>query len=73
MARIQKIGRVTFRELSKEEALQEYGSSPVFLDSQPASLEQAAKATVPDDAARLAKERSVLAEGGIGKMRQFAE
>jgi len=73
MGRIRKIGQVTFRELSKEEALQEYGSSLVFLDSRPASLGQAAKATMPDGVARLAKERSVLAEGDVGKMRQFAE
>ena len=44
MAEVQKIGRVTFRELTNEEALQKYGSSFVFVGSRPASLEQAAKA-----------------------------
>ena len=44
MAEIQKIGRVTFRELTNEEALQKYGSSFVCVGSRPASLEQAAKA-----------------------------
>jgi len=31
MAKVRKIGRVTFRELTNEEALQEYGSSFVFV------------------------------------------
>jgi hypothetical protein len=31
MAKLRKIGRVTFRELTNEEALQEYGSSFVFV------------------------------------------
>jgi hypothetical protein len=31
MAKLRKIGRVTFRELTNEEALQEYGSSLVFV------------------------------------------
>lgn len=44
MAEIQKIGRVTFRKLTNEEALQKYGGSFVFVGSRPASLEQAAKA-----------------------------
>jgi hypothetical protein len=46
MAEIQKIGRVTFHELTNEEALQKYGSSFVFVGSRPASLEQAAKAKI---------------------------
>jgi hypothetical protein len=72
-AEVQKTGMATFRTLSNEEALQECCSPFVFLDSRPASLEQGAKATMPDGVARLAKERSVLAEGDVGKMRQFAE
>jgi len=44
MAEIQKIGRVTFRRLTNEEALKEFGSSFVFVGYRPASLEQAAKA-----------------------------
>ena len=31
MAEIQRIGRVTFRELTNEEALREYGTSFVFV------------------------------------------
>ena len=31
MAKVRKIDRVTFRELTNEEALQEYGSSFVFV------------------------------------------
>jgi hypothetical protein len=43
MAKVQKIGRVTFRELTNEEALREYGSSFVFVGQEkPASLRQAA-------------------------------
>lgn len=44
MAEIQKIGRHTYRRLTNEEALKEFGSSLVFVGSRPASLEQAAKA-----------------------------
>jgi hypothetical protein len=44
MAEVQKIGTVTFRKLTNEEALQKYGSSFVFVGSKSASLEQAAKA-----------------------------
>ncbi len=44
MAKVRKVGRVTFRKLTNEEALQKYGSSFVFVGSRPASLEQAAKA-----------------------------
>jgi hypothetical protein len=44
MAGVQKIGRVTFRRLTTEEALKEYGSSFVFVGSRPAILEQAATA-----------------------------
>ena len=73
MAKVQKIDRVTFRTLTNEEALAKYDSSFVFVGTPPASLGQAAKATMPDGVARLAKERSVLAEGDVGKMRQFAE
>ena len=43
MAKVRKVGRVTFRELTNEEALQKYGSSFVFVGPRPASLEQAAK------------------------------
>ena len=42
MAEVQKIGRVTFRKLSNEEALKKYGSSLVFVGCRSASLEQAA-------------------------------
>jgi len=44
MTEVQKIGTVTFRKLTNEEALQKYGSSFVFVGSKSASLEQAAKA-----------------------------
>ena len=56
MAEIQKIGRVTFRELTSEEALQKYGSSFVFVGSRPASLKQAAKAAGDRAVKRLAEE-----------------
>ena len=56
MAEIQKIGRVTFRRLTNEEALKEYGSSFVFVGSQPASLGQAAKAAGGRAVMRLANE-----------------
>jgi hypothetical protein len=36
MAKVRKIGRVTFRTLTNEEALQEYGSSFVFVGTPPA-------------------------------------
>jgi len=35
--RVRKISRVTFRELTNEEALREYGSSFVFVGTPPAS------------------------------------
>lgn len=44
MAKETKIGNVTFRELTNEEAVAKYGSSFVFVGSKPASLEQAATA-----------------------------
>lgn len=44
MAEVQKIGNVTFRKLTNEEALQKNGSSFVFVGAKSASLEQAAKA-----------------------------
>jgi len=56
MAEIQKIGRVTFRRLTNEEALQKYGSSLVFVGSQPASLKQAARAAGDRAVKRLAEE-----------------
>jgi len=56
MAEVQKIGRVTFRRLTNEEALQKYGSSLVFVGSQPASLEQAARAAGDRAVKRLAEE-----------------
>ena len=56
MAEIQKIGRLTFRELTNEEALQKYGSSFVFVGSRPASLEQTAKAAADRAVKRLANE-----------------
>lgn len=56
MAEIQKIGRVTFRELTNEEALQKYGSSFVFVGSRPASLEQAANGAGDRAVKRLAEE-----------------
>ena len=40
MAEVQKIGNVTFRELTNEEALQKYGRSFVFVGSQPASADK---------------------------------
>jgi hypothetical protein len=36
MAEVKKIGRVTFRKLTDEEALAEYGSSFVFVGTPPA-------------------------------------
>jgi hypothetical protein len=36
MAKVRKIGRVTFRELTNEEALREYGTSFVFVGTPPA-------------------------------------
>jgi hypothetical protein len=36
MAKVRKIGRVTFRDLTKEEALREYGTSLVFVGTPPA-------------------------------------
>lgn len=56
MAEIQKIGRVTFRRLTNEEALKEFGSSFVFVGSRPASLEQAATAAGDRAVKRLAEE-----------------
>jgi hypothetical protein len=56
MAKVQKIGRVTFRELTNEEALQKYGSSFVFVGARPASLGQAAKAAGSRSVKRLAEE-----------------
>jgi hypothetical protein len=35
MAKVRKIGRVTFRELTNEEALREYGTSFVFVGTPP--------------------------------------
>lgn len=45
MAKETKIGRVTFRELTNEEARAKYGASFTLVGSKPASLEQAATAT----------------------------
>jgi hypothetical protein len=56
MAEVQQIGRVTFRRLANEEALQKYGSSLVFVGSRPASLKQAARAAGDRAVKRLAKE-----------------
>ncbi len=56
MAEIQKIGNVTFRTLTNEEALQKYGSSFVFVGSRPAWLEQAATAAGDRALKRLAEE-----------------
>ena len=56
MAKVRKVGRVTFRELTNEEALQKYGSSFVFVGSRPESLEQAAKAAGDRAVKRLAEE-----------------
>lgn len=56
MAEIQKIGRHTYRRLTNEEALKEFGSSFVFVGSRPASLEQAAKAAGDRAVKRLAEE-----------------
>ena len=67
MAKVQKIGCVTFRELTDEEALQKYGSSFVFVGSRPASLEQAAKTAMLDGMKQLAKDCPVGVEGGVGK------
>jgi hypothetical protein len=36
MAKVRQVGRVTFRELTNEEALREYGSSFVFVGTPPA-------------------------------------
>jgi hypothetical protein len=56
MAKVQKIGCVTFRELTNEEALHRHGSSFVFAGSRPASLEQAVKAAGDGAVKRLAEE-----------------
>jgi hypothetical protein len=56
MAKVRKVGRVTFRELTDEEAVQKYGSSFVFVGSRPASLEQAATAAGDRAVKRLAEE-----------------
>lgn len=56
MAEVQKIGRVTFRRLTNEQALQKFGSSLVFVGSSPASLEQAARAAGDRAVKRLAEE-----------------
>jgi hypothetical protein len=56
MAKVRKVGRVTFRELTNEEALREYGSSFVFVGSRPASLDQAAKVAGDRAVKRLAEE-----------------
>jgi hypothetical protein len=56
MAETQKIGRVTFRRLTNEEALRKYGSSFVFVGSRPASLEQAAGAEGEPAVKRLAED-----------------
>lgn len=55
MAEVQKIGNVTFRELTNEEALQKYGRSFVFVGSRAASLEQAAAAAGDRAVKRLAE------------------
>ena len=73
MAKVQKIGRVTFRRLTNEEALKEYGSSFVFVGSRPASLEQAAKTAMLDGMKQLAKDCPVEVEGGIGATWGFAK
>ena len=67
MAEIQKIGRVDFRELTNEEALQKYGSSFVLVGARPTSLEQAARAAMLHGMKQLAKECPVEVEGGVGK------
>jgi hypothetical protein len=36
MPKVRKVGRVTFRELTNEEALREYGTSFVFVGAPPA-------------------------------------
>jgi len=36
MAEVKKVGRVTFRKLTDEEALREYGTSFVFVGTPPA-------------------------------------
>ena len=66
MAEIQKIGRVTFRELTNEESLQRYGSSFVFVGSRPDSLEQEPKAAGDRAVKRLAGERRRGGHGGDG-------
>jgi hypothetical protein len=38
MAEVKKIGRVTFRELTNEEALREYGTSFVFVGRPPNAI-----------------------------------
>jgi hypothetical protein len=42
MAEVKKIGRVTFRKLTDEEALREYGTSFVFVGTPPARPPQGA-------------------------------
>ena len=56
MAEVKKIGRHTYRRLTNEEALREYGRSFVFVGSRPASLEQAATAAGDRAVKRLAEE-----------------
>ena len=66
MAKVQKIGRVAFRELTNEGALQKYGSSFVLVGARPTSLEAAARAAMLDGMKQLTKDCPVEVEGGVG-------
>jgi hypothetical protein len=50
MPKLRKIGRVTFRELTNEEALREYGTSFVFVGTPPARPPQGAVAKLKTNA-----------------------
>jgi hypothetical protein len=50
MAEIKKIGRVTFRKLTNEEALREYGTSFVFVGTPPAPPPREAVTKLKTDA-----------------------
>jgi hypothetical protein len=53
MAKVRKIGRVTFRDLTNEEALREYGTSFVFVATPPAPPPREAVTKLKADAKKL--------------------
>jgi hypothetical protein len=50
MAEVKKIGRVTYRKLTDEEALREYGTSFVFVGTPPARPPKGAVTKLKSDA-----------------------